>query len=165
MDIRNEQPSDIDVIRAVTQAAFAGQAHSDQSEGAIIDRLRAADVLSLSLVALEDDEIIAHAAFSPVTIGGRDCGWFGLGPVSVRPDRQGVGVGSALIRDALRRLKADGAGGLILVGDPGYYERFGFRADPRIHVDWVDPKYFQMLAFTDHVPEGEAVYHSAFQID
>lgn len=165
MIIREETMADIGAIRSVTQAAFAGKAYSNQTEGAIIDALRETGALTLSLVAAEDDEIMGHIAFSPVTIGGEDCGWFGLGPVSVRPDRQQSGIGSALVRDGLKRNERAGAGGCILVGDPTYYSRFGFKPDPRVHVSWVEPRFFQILALKEAVPEGEATFHAAFKQD
>lgn len=161
--IRDETADDADFIRSVTEAAFAGKAYSDQSEGRIVDALREARALKLSLVAEERGEIVGHIAFSPVTIGGEECGWFGLGPVSVRPDRQQHGIGSALVNEGLRRMRGCGAGGVILVGDPAYYSRFGFKPDSRIHVDWVEPKYFQILTFREPVPEGEAEFHRAFK--
>lgn len=163
MIIREETSADTATIRAVTEAAFANRAYSKQNEGAIVDALCDAGALSLSLVSTEDDEIIAHIAFSPVTIGGQDHGWLGLGPVSVRPDRQQAGIGSALVREGLKRIEESGAGGCILVGDPNYYQRFGFNSDTRIHVGWVEPQYFQILVFREPVPEGEAMFHAAFR--
>lgn len=130
MEIRLETPADMAAIRQITLDAFAGAEHSSGTEGAIIDGLRAAGTLTLSLVAMEDGRIIGHAAFSPVAIAGRDAGWFGLGPVSVRPDRQGKGTGAALIREGLSRLRDMGAEGCVVLGDPGYYGRLGFAVNP-----------------------------------
>jgi len=163
MIVREETPADIDTIRLVTQAAFAGKTYSNQTEGAIIDALRDASALTLSLVAVEDDDIIGHIAFSPVTVGEIDCNWLGLGPVSVQPDRQRAGIGSALVREGLKRIEQAGSGGCILVGDPNYYIRFGFKPDPRIHVSWVGPEYFQILALREPVPAGDAAFHEAFK--
>ena len=105
MEIRLETPADMATIRQIILDAFAGAEYSSGTEGAIIDGLRAAGTLTLSLVAVENGRIIGHAAFSPVAIAGRDAGWSGLGPVSVRPDRQGKGTGAALIRVGLSRLR------------------------------------------------------------
>src|SRR5690606_20299677 len=115
-------------VGALTAAAFAGVPYASGTEPAIIAALRAAGALRLSLVAAEGQELLGHVAFSPVIIGGRDRGWLGLGPLSVRPDRQRRGIGSALVRTGLERLRRDGAGGCVLLGDPAYYRRFGFRA-------------------------------------
>lgn len=97
MIIRAETPADVSTIRALTEAAFKSVEHSSQTEGAIVDALRAAGALPLSLVADQDGKIVGHIAFSPVLMGGMDLGWFGLGPVSVWPHLQRGGIGSALI--------------------------------------------------------------------
>lgn len=162
MRLRAEEPADIDAVRSLTARAFDSHPHSDGSEPDIIDRLRAAGALTLSFVALDEaDRIIGHIAISPVDWEGGD-GWFGLGPVSVAPDRQRQGVGSALIETALSLLRANGAAGCVLAGDPAYYRRFGFQADPR----WVYPglpsEYFLSLSFADVAGAGRVRYHSAF---
>lgn len=99
--IRPEQPQDIAAISAITQAAFVDHPHSQQTEHLIINALRAAGALTISLVAERDGEIIGHIAFSPVLIDGKDCCWYGLGPLSVRPDCQRQGVGLKLIAAGL----------------------------------------------------------------
>ena len=99
MKIRQEQDCDIEAIRQVTKAAFAGALHASGTEATIIDALREANALALSLVAILDGELVGHVALSPVTIDGRSGSWFGLGPVSVRPDLQGQEIGSTLIRE------------------------------------------------------------------
>lgn len=104
MEIRQERPEDIEGIRQITKAAFEPIEHSSQTEAAIVDALRSAGALTVSLVAVADGEIVGHVAFSPVTIDGADKGWYDLGPVSVRPDRQKEGIGGALIREGLARL-------------------------------------------------------------
>ena len=126
MQIRDERPADAAAIRAVTDAAFAGVPHSNQTESRIIDALRKAGALTLSLVALRREQLVGHIAFSPVLIDGVACDWYGLGPVSVVPELQGLGVGAALIRAGLERLRDIGARGCVLLGDPRYYGRFGF---------------------------------------
>ena len=162
MQIRPEQVGDAEAIRAVTTAAFAGAPHSSGTEADIVDALRSAGDLTLSLVAMDAGEVVGHVAFSPVTIGGRAAGWFGLGPVAVRPDRQGAGVGRALIEAGLGQLRGLGAAGCVVLGEPGYYGRFGFEADPRLTYDGAPAPYFQRLAFGGEVPEGKAAYRPAF---
>lgn len=163
MLIRPEQPHDIAAIRQLTADAFAGVEHSDQREPAIIDALRDAGALTLSLVAVEEGgTIVGHVAFSPVTIDGEDLGWFGLGPVSVRPDKQGRGIGAALIRQGLDTLRQEGAAGCVVLGDPNYYRRFGFENDPNLRYPAAPPEYFMRRAFNDAVPRGEVAYHAAF---
>lgn len=101
-------------------------------------------------------------AFSPVTIDGQDRGWFGLGPVAVELKQQGIGIGSKLIRTGLARLRAAGANGCVVLGEPDYYRRFGFRADGRLIYPGPLPQYFQALAFGADVPSGIVAYHPAF---
>lgn len=162
MQIRPERPEDVDTIRRLTTAAFKEARYSSQTEAAIVDALRIADALTISLVAIQDGKIVGHAAFSPVTINGEVNGWYGLGPVSVWPDRQGKGVGQALIRAGLDRLRCMNAQGCVVLGDPGYYSRFGFASDPGLRYGDVPPEYFQRLGFTDNVPKGEVAFHAGF---
>ncbi|MFC3213029.1 GNAT family N-acetyltransferase [Novosphingobium panipatense] len=162
MMIRQEQEQDRDAIKQVTADAFALVEHSNQTEPAIIAALRDAGALTISLVAAEGDEIIGHVAFSPVTIDGENRKWFGLGPVSVRPDLQGRGIGGALIRQGLEELRAQGAAGCVLLGNPGYYRRFGFENDPGLRYPDAPPEYFMRLTFEGSDPTGEIAYHAAF---
>lgn len=162
MQIRPEQPADSDAIRALTTEAFATAPHSSGTEAAIVDALRAAAALTLSLVAVEGNKIVGHVAFSPVTIDGAERGWLGLGPVSVKPGRQRGGIGSGLIREGLRRLREMGAGGCVLLGDPAYYGRFSFAADPALVLEGVPPEYFMRVSFGAELPAGTVRYHTAF---
>jgi putative acetyltransferase len=137
-------------------------AYSSQTEKAIVDALRSAGALTLSLIAIEDGKIIGHVAFSPVTINSKTNGWYGLGPVSVWPNQQGRGIGQALIREGLNNLRDMNAQGCVVLGDPGYYSRFGFVSDPGLRYGDVPPEYFQRLGFTEIVPKGEVVFHPGF---
>ena len=162
MRIRPERPGDEAEIGATTGAAFAGKTYSDQTEPLIVERLRSAGALTISLVAEEDGHIVGHVAFSPVTLSAGEKDWYGLGPVSVRPDRQKQGIGSALIREGMERLRVLGAQGCVLVGDPGYYNRFGFTADPALKVTDVPPEYFLVLPLQGPVPSGIVAFHPGF---
>ena len=162
MDIREERQSDAAAIATVTAAAFAGHPHSDGREPAIVAGLRAAGALHLSLLAEEGREVVGHLAFSPVTIGGADLGWLGLGPVSVRPDRQRQGIGAALICAGLARVRRTGVPGVVLLGAPDYYARFGFACHGGLVLPGVPPEYFMALAFGGALPDGEVAYHPAF---
>lgn len=164
MHIRKEMSDDAAAISQVTDEAFRTVVYSNQKEGEIVDALRAAKALTLSLVAEDESGILGHIAFSPVLIGGEDKVWFGLGPVSVRPDRQGEGIGGKLICEGLAVLRQEGAAGCVLLGNPGYYGRFGFKADARLRLPGVPAEYFQCLAFTPDMPEGDVAYHSAFDM-
>ncbi len=163
MIIRDEQPADIPAIRVLITAAFKDVSHSSQTEAAIVDGLRGADVLALSLVAADGGALLGHIAFSPVTIDGKGLGWFGLGPLAVRSDMQGRGIGQALARAGLDRLKAVGAKGCVLLGAPGYYDRFGFAVESQLWLADVPKEYFQVLGFGGPLPAGEVRYHAAFE--
>ena len=164
MIIRDEQPSDHAAIRAVTVAAFAAVPQSRQTEAAIIEALRAADSLTVSLVAVDGDQLIGHLALSPVSIDEHgDLGWYGGGPLAIRPDHQHSGVGSSLIRAGLKRLVELGARGCVLVGDPDYYQRFGFRSHPGLIMPDVPAENLLALALgTADVPSGKVTFAPAF---
>ncbi|GLQ05371.1 GNAT family N-acetyltransferase [Sneathiella chinensis] len=162
VEIRPERPEEAATIRQVTEAAFALAEHRDGTEGAIIDALRQLGGLSVSLVAIEAGAIVGHVAFSPVLVAGEDRNWFGLGPVSVLPDRQRQGIGDALVRAGLARLEGMGAGGCVVLGDPDYYHRFGFRAESDLRYEGVPPEYFMALSFGGETPTGAVIYHAGF---
>ena len=161
--IRSERDADASAITEVTVAAFNTLPISDHTEQFIIAALRAAGALTISLVAEAEGRIIGHIAFSPVTIsvGTRD--WYGLGPVSVLPEYQRQGVGTALIQEGLARLKALHAQGCCLVGHPDYYRRFGFRNAPGLTVEGVPAEVFFVLPFHGPVPHGTVTFHDAFK--
>lgn len=159
--IRPEIPADTAAIHSLTEVAFRGVAHSDGGEAEIVHRLRADGDLALSLAAVDPGGIVGHIALSPVTVGGA-AGWFGLGPVSVGPDRQGQGIGSALVRAALDWLLAQGAAGCVLVGDPGYYGRFGFVGDGKVRYGDVPAQYVQRLVLAGPDAAGAIRYPPAF---
>ena len=161
--IRPETDHDVVAIDAVTVAAFRDAPHADHTEQFIVRALRAAGMLTLSLVAEDKGGcIVGHVAVSPVTISDGVCDWYGLGPISVVPERQGQGVGSAMMQHALDALRMLGAAGCVVLGDPGYYARFGFRVDASLMLPGVPPAYFQALAFGTVVPRGTVAYHAAF---
>ena len=162
MVVRPETAEDAAAIRALTVAAFKDVPYSSGTEAAIVDALRDAGALALSLVAEDHGRIVGHVAFSPVTINGEAGRWFGLGPISVEPGQQRRGIGQALIQDGLERLKAAGAEGCVLLGDPAYYRRFGFVSDAKLRYGDVPPDYFQRLSFNGAEPEGEVAYHAGF---
>ena len=162
MVIRIEHRGDAPAIRKVVTTAFERAAHSSGTEAAIVEALRSTGGLTLSLVAEKEGEIVGYAAFSPVTIDGTAGAWFGLGPVAVLPEAQGHRVGHQLISDGLDRLRALGAAGCVVLGDPEYYRRFGFESDAALFCQDVPARYFQRLAFTGTASSGEVAYHKAF---
>lgn len=163
--IRPEAPEDAAAIATITTDAFALAEHASGTEAAIIERLRKAGALTLSLVAQEDGAVVGHVAFSPVTVDGRDVSWFALGPVAVRPDRQGRGIGAALVRAGIARMREAGARGIVLVGEPAYYGRFGFSASPALVVPDVPPEYVLALPLDGPAPVGTIAHHGAFGLE
>lgn len=162
MIIRPEQRGDEPAIRLVIRDAFERAPHSSGTESAIVDALRDAEALTVSLVAVDGEEIIGHVAVSPVTIGD-EAGWFGVGPVAVLPSHQRRGAGAALIAESLAHLRSIGASGCVVLGEPGYYSRFGFTHDAKLTYGDVPPGYFQAISFDGKWPRGSVSYHRAFE--
>ncbi len=161
--IRPERSGDASAIGALAEAAFRDHPHGSGTEAAIVAALRRAAALEPSLVADDAGRIVGHVAFSPVAVNGADVGWFALGPLSVLPGRQRRGIGGALVREGLARLRAIGAGGCVLVGDPAYYGRFGFAADAALELDGMPARYVLCLPLRGGgVPGGRLAFHAAF---
>jgi putative acetyltransferase len=161
--IRNETDADVSIITEVTVAAFSTLEISNHTEQFIIEALRAAKALTLSLVAEIDDRVVGHIAFSPVTISDGTTHWYGLGPVSVLPEYQRQGVGKALIQEGLSRLKNLGAKGCCLVGHPQYYRKFGFENIAGLVHAGVPQEVFFALSFDGHFPNGNVTFHEGFK--
>jgi len=163
--IRNETHDDVYAITEVTIAAFKTLEISNHTEQFIIEALRAAKALAVSLVAEMDGRVIGHIAFSPVTISDGTGNWYGLGPVSVLPEDQRQGIGKALIEEGLSRLKGLNAQGACLVGHPDYYRKFGFKNVPGLVHEGVPPEVFFALSFDGNIPQGTVTFHEAFKAD
>lgn len=163
MWIREESPDDADAIGAVVLAAFAGTAHGDgRLETRIVDTLRADRALAVSLVADIDRRIAGHIALSAARPSRDGDGWYVLGPVAVAPADQGHGIGTALVHAGMRILQERQANGCVVLGDPAYYGRFGFRPDPLLTLPGAPEGAFQALRFTDAASAGEVILHPAF---
>ncbi|MGD9646167.1 MAG: GNAT family N-acetyltransferase [Pirellulales bacterium] len=123
--IREEWSGDEVAIRQVHQAAFPTSA-----ESRLVDELRRAGRLTISLVAIADEQVVGHVAFSPVTLEGGDARALacplGLAPLAVLPPWQKLGVGSALVKAGLEQCRRLSAGYVVVLGSPAYYGRFGF---------------------------------------
>lgn len=163
--IRDETGADVGAITEVTVAAFNALAISRHTEQFIIEALRAAKALTVSLVAEVDGRVVGHIAFSPVTISDGSANWYGLGPLSVLPACQRQGVGSALIGEGLSRLKRIGACGCCLVGHPNYYRRFGFKNIPGLMHEGVPEEVFLALVLEGRTPQGTVEFHEGFKAD
>jgi len=136
LSIRPETPADRAAVHAVHALAFETDA-----EARLVDALRAAGRLTLSLVAEAEsgDGPIGHIAFSLVALTGPDGATIdgvGLAPVAVLPAHQRRGVGGRLVEEGLRRLREAGHGFCVVLGHPGYYPRFGFLPARLFGVRW-----------------------------
>ena len=163
--IRDEAGNDAKVIAEVTVAAFDSLEISNHTEQFIVEALRSAGALTVSLVAEVDGRVVGHIAFSPVTISDGSNNWYGLGPVSVLPLYQRMGIGKALIREGLSRLKELGAKGCCLVGHPQYYRKFGFENVTGLVVEGVPEEVFFALSFDGRFPQGNVTFHEGFKAD
>ena len=166
MIIRKEEASDVEAIFDVTAAAFENHPFSQGTEPFIIAALRAAGVLRVSLVAEVDGKVAGHIAFSPVTVSDGSEDWYGVGPISVLPGFQRQGIGTKLLGEGIEALKGLDAHGCVLVGDPAFYERFGFvspAADALKH-EGVPQANFMALSFSDSLPTGTVEFHPAFWV-
>lgn len=163
MLIRNEAPGDIPAISGLVKEAFATLAQSTGAEAGIVERLRAENGLILALVAEDEGEVVGYLAASVARVGAQQ-GWGLIGPLAVLPSMQGQGIGTALMAEALRRLRQI-CRGAALVGDPTYYQRFGFRAFSGLGVAGCPPEVVQALSFDDIEPTGELIHHPAFGLN
>lgn len=160
--IRKERAADSQEIFDAAAAAFLDAPHTDHTEQYIVNALRSSGALTISLVAEEHGRIIGHVAVSPVTISDNSADWYGLGPISVLPEHQGKGIGSKLMHAAIEELKGINANGCVLLGDPNYYSRFGFKPDAGLILPDVPAEYFQALLLQGDMPQGYVSYHEAF---
>lgn len=168
MPIRTEQPGDHDAVASVQRNAFGGDHGNTVAE--LVDALRRADPDALSLVSEDADQVVGHIMFSRVLLDAprRQVAVQTLSPLAVAPEWQGRGIGSALVRDGLRRMDARGVPLVFLEGDPDYYRRFGFL--PAVDHDFRKPSLrvpdegFQVVKLSAYEPwmTGTFVYSSTF---
>ena len=162
LTIRPEEANDAEAIHRLTVDAFLHAPHSGHTEQFIVRELRRSGALTVSLVAVLDGRVVGHVAVSPVRISDGAEGWFGLGPISVSPEHQREGIGGRLMREALDRLRSASANGCVVLGDPGYYGRFGFKAIDGLILPGVRVENFQAISFGSSLPQGVVSYHEAF---
>ena len=162
ISIRSERANDRAAILALTARAFAPVPYSDGGEPEVIDRLRAADALALSLVAVRDETIVGHVALSPGLATDGTKGWYALGPISVEPSLQKSGIGSRLTESAIAWLRGRNASGCVLVGDPAYYPRFGFVVREELAPEGQPAEYYQVLSLDPDASATVVGFHPAF---
>ncbi len=161
--IRAEAQSDVALVRHINESAFETAA-----EAGLVDVLREAASPLVSLVAEDAGSIAGHILFTPVTVAGFEPLLMGLGPMAVDPGRQRGGIGSLLVREGLSRCRDMGAAGVIVLGHPAFYPRFGFRPASHFGItsDYdVPDEVFMALEFEEgglDDASGTAHYHPAF---
>ena len=153
-------------IAAITRQAFEREYGSGETEARIIDALRVAGDVIVELAAVEAGAVVGLAMFSRLTVYSPDRKIAALGPVCARIDRQRAGIGSALIREGLARCAAQGCDAVVVLGDPGYYGRFGFtlEAAEALQSEYSGP-HFQALELRPEALAGgpwRVVYPRAF---
>jgi putative acetyltransferase len=149
--IREEAPGDAAAIRRLEATAF-----DTDAEAKLVDALRAAGALTLSLVAEADGEIVGHIAFSPVVVSstrGTSQG-VGLGPMAVAPACQRQGIGGRLIEDGLRRLRDAGHRFCVVLGHAEYYPRHGFTRASDFGMRWERPVPDDVFFVRELAPAG-----------
>jgi putative acetyltransferase len=177
MIVRREMPADVDAIRAVTRAAFATPEKPGRGEAGLVDELRASTAWlpALSLVAVDEERtggagtlgtaIAGHVLCTRAHVG--TAAVLALGPLSVRPDRQRQGVGSALMHAVLGAADALDEPLVVLLGHLEYYPRFGFR--PAVEIGLTPPRpwgpHFMARRLAAYTPElrGEFAYAEPFK--
>jgi putative acetyltransferase len=165
--VRPEQPGDFEAIAAVVEAAFGRVL-----EARLVEAIRASDdfVAELALIAEADGEIVGHTMLSYSTVEDVARRVLQLSPLAVRPDRQRAGVGSALVRTALRRADKLGEPLVVVLGIPAYYPRFGFRPSSQLGLAAPDPATpdaeFMAVPLTAYDPtiRGRVVFSPAFDL-
>jgi predicted N-acetyltransferase YhbS len=163
MIVRSEKTSDIEAIAEVTKAAFEDHSLGQQTEHFIINDLRAADALTISIVTEIDGRIVGHIAFSPVTISDGTTNWHGLGPVSVLPEYQGRRIGTELVSRGIAMLMSMGSKGIVLAGLPTNFNRFGFSHHSQLIHEGTPPEIFLAKSLVGRVPSGTVEFHQAFK--
>jgi len=168
MTIRPEEPADYNAIARVVEAAFGRP-----DEARLVERLRATGLVvpQLTLVAEDAGHIFGHVLQSYVTLRGEeDRRVLALAPLSVAPAQQHAGIGSALMRETVRRADALREPLIVLLGHPGYYPRFGFENARALGIDPPSPSFpdaaFMVRRLATYAPSyrGTVIYPDAWQL-
>jgi putative acetyltransferase len=164
MIIRPEAEKDKTAIQEINQSAFETSA-----ESTLVDILREQANPIISLIAVEDEKVVGHIMFSPITLGGSvDLKIMGLAPMAVLPEYQRKGIGSALVQTGLDECKSLGFGGVVVLGHVNYYTRFGFIPSTQFGINCeydVPEEAFMVIELQPSYlagATGQVKYHSAF---
>jgi putative acetyltransferase len=167
--VRRERPGDVAAARAVLVAAFPTPDGADEPvEAGLLDALRHDEgwLDDLSLVAEVDGEVVGHVVCTRGTVGADHRPALGLGPIGVRPDHQGRGIGSVLVHAVVAVAEARGETLVALLGSTEYYGRLGFEPAADRGVEAPDPSWgdhFQVRVLDPSaVVAGPFVYAEPF---
>lgn len=157
--IRLETPADLAAVRAINRAAFAGDLEAD-----LVSRLWTDGDALFGLVAKMQGQPVGHILFSrlPITqADGNTLAAAALAPLAVLPAYQRQGIGSALVRHGLSLCQERGLPVVVVLGDPAYYTRFGFRADlaRNLETPWSGPYLMAIELLPGSLGEGQAMAH------
>lgn len=136
--IRKEEAHDQEAVRNLNSLAF-----DNGPEAELVDQLRTTCKDYVAFVAIEDDAVVGHILFTPVTVDGCSAIGMGLAPMAVLPSRQREGIGSQLVQHGLEYLREGGCPFVIVLGHPEYYPRFGFQLASK----------YRLLSQWDGVPD------------
>lgn len=131
--VRPERPEDTSAVRRVNEQVFGQEAEAN-----LVDALRQRDEPLISLVAIEEGQVVGHILFSPVAVESEETSWdaVGLGPLAVLPEHQSRGIGSQLVEAGLVQCRQAGHEVAIVLGHPDYYPRFGFVPSKPLGIRW-----------------------------
>lgn len=160
--IRPEKTGDHAAIYDITKRAFAPMPYAAGDEQDLINKLRDAGALALSLVAEKDGVVVGQVTFSPAFAADGSAGWYALGPVAVEPELKHQGIGGQMIRAGIAWLRGQDAAGCALVGNPAYYGRFGFMPFPELAPEGEPAEYFQILPLRVEKPDVVIGFHPLF---
>lgn len=169
--VRRERAGDVEAIRRVHAGAFPCPEGADQPvEVRLVDELRVSNawVPALSLVAEMAGEVVGHVVCTRAMLGAPPVPALGLGPLGVLPAHQRCGVGVALVRAVIGAADAQGEALVALLGDVGYYERFGFRPAAELGIEAPDPSWsihFQALPLSAYDPSMRGPFRYATPFD
>ena len=155
IQVRLEEPQDIISVRIINEQAFEQPAEAD-----IVDNLRLSCPEALSLVAVDEDQVVGHIFFTPATVENENgtIEGMGLAPMAVLPERRRQGIVSALVRRGLEILHDCGCPFVIVLGHPEYYSRFGFEPASKygLKCQWeeVPDEAFMVLVFDEDAMQG-----------
>jgi putative acetyltransferase len=157
IDVRDESPRDWKAVYQVVSSVFGQSAEAE-----LVEELREAGDTAVSLVADEDGQIVGHVLLSKMDAPFPA---LALAPVSVIPAKQRSGIGSALVKSAVNRARNEGWAAIFVLGDPNYYERFGF--DREAAAGFTSPyagPHFMVLKLSPSLPAttGELRHAPAF---